>query len=311
MSMNDSNPCYPFDAHEPLDPKDVALFDFDRATFESLVDRMRQLEGLEAFSRFATAASCKEGLYSLVRAAAIAFMDEQKYWRWRTAPRSMTSARGKNVTPWQLGAVRYADLKVAKTLSTISGYSYCDGINDYLTKEGSSQGRGMPSIDGSKLVFRLIDFVGHVSKLSLLQSLIAKGKTDIDWHEIFSDGFDEYEECVKKLIGPRNTPAISPSGVGTHRPGIMPKEKPEGEEAKETTIHDLDPFAAAFSSNPELYEYSDNVSPIGHYLEPFDFKTVPSGTLGDNPIFRDTNLWRDPGFEERALLYLRKDVGRP
>jgi hypothetical protein len=310
MSTYDSNPCFPFDADEPQDPKDVAPFDFDKATFESLADRMRHMEGLDEFTLFATAASCREGLFSLVRSAALQFIDEQQYWRWEncTSVYDFCARQEGNALAIGRGTV-CADLKVAKTLSTISGYSYCDSINDYLVKEGNSQGRGMPSSDGTRLVFRLIDFVGHVSKLGLLQSLIAKGKTDIDWHEFFSDGFDEYEDYVKKLIGPRNKPAMSSFGTGSHRPGRMPKEKLEGaEEDQETTLQDLDPFADAFSRSPELYEPSESITPIGHHLDPIDFKDVPLGTLGDNPIFGDTNLYRDPGFAERAFKSLREDV---
>lgn len=305
MHVNSKNPCYPFEDDSVSASPQILGIDLSCASLQAICEACRKIHSFQDFTRIALPEAQKIEVFSLIRSLALLTIDEKKYWLFENCSSiyDLCARQKNNLLSLSRSSV-CEGLKTGRTLHTISGFMYREQIHEYLTVEGQSLGRGVLSADDGKLVFRLLDFAGHASKLALMQCLIKNDLNQLDWHEFFEDTYEEYEAYVHKTIRPRS-PAIGNKSLAGNRPGQVPEESATEKQAELTAV-DLDPFAEAYSySEPEVPFIESNPDAL-HRLPAINFKGIAVGALGNAGIPEGPRFLRDKSFLDRAYDYMDK-----
>ena len=312
MNKNDSNPCFPFDqgAGEASAP-----FNFAEASLSAIIKELQSIETIEDFLPLSMAMDKQEDLYVLVRDLSLNHIKNHRLYLNEncTSIYDFCERQRGNAFAVSRGTVQNS-LDIADTLYELSGFSKRASINDYLKNEGKSEGRGVPSDDATRLEFRLSDFAGHASKLALLKKLMDKVEYDIDWHEFFTDGYDDYEAYAYAILYPKkeeqqqSADEIIDHFNNPFRRGGNPPTKEVEPQAESETIKTLDPFSPAANGPSTMPDEVIGMGRTTHHFDPINFDKLPVGTLAGHPIFGETELYSDPGYEDRALAFMRKEL---
>lgn len=312
MNTNDSNPCFPFN---PGEGDAASPFNFAEASLSAVLNRLRIVETIEESTSLVITMDRQEGMFSIVRSLSLNLIDQKRLYLEEncTSIYDFCARQRGNVFAVSRGTAQNS-LVFAETLYELSGYAYRDSIHTYLEHEGRAEGRGFPSDDGTRLEFRLVDFAGHVSKLDLLRKLMDKVESDIDWHEFFTDGYDEYAAYVYAILHPEKKEQEQAAEAAIshlnspYRPGGSPPNEESEPQAEGEPSKPLDPFAKAANGPTTTPDEVIDMKRITHHFDRLDFNKIPSGTLAGHPVFDETDLYADSGFADRALALMRKEL---
>lgn len=312
MNKSDSNPCFPFNREAG---EATAPFNFTEASLSAIIKELQSIEAIGDFLPLSMAMDKQEDIFVLVRSLSINLIDKHRLYQQEncTSVYDFCERQRGNVFAVSRGTVQNS-LVVADTLYELSGVINRDSINAYLEHEGKAEGRGVPSDDATRLEFRLADFAGHASKLVLLKKLMDKVEADIDWHEFFTNGYDDYEAYAYAVLYPKKEEQQqSADEMINHfnnpfRPGGNPPTKEVEPQAESETIKTLDPFSPAANGPTTMPDEVVGMGRTTHHFNPINFDILPVGTLAGHPIFGETELFPDPGYEDRALAFMRKEL---
>jgi len=311
--MNISDPFYRFDTIPQLPTVEGVPLDPLSMSLEAAWNLFRRVENWAEVETFMSFGSLNGDVFIILRSIFCRIIDEQRFFRWENCSSINDFCSKQRSGVFAISPPTLSDdLKCAHTLRSISSSRYEYHNSKYLESEGRAAGRGYFGPESMFPVFRIVDFAGHKSKLSWLGRLLDGESEEIDWHEFFNDGFDQYEHYVRDLLKKKEDEKRKKKGGAI---ASMPQDlsddlgkpftaAPQNAAMDIPTpqydqpIGELDPFASRDGESHWV--------PISEMMQELHFSlaSMPSGSLANNPIFADTRLYSDPAFPARALKYL-------